>query len=99
MKLSESIVSRIKEGVEYLQSTIKKIEPYLKKDSDTEEMQDFLTHLENASKSCTDISEKHSTVQFLNAPGNMIKLHTLESEIKMENSTPVYGCKQFINAL
>ena len=77
MKLSEKIVSRIKESVEYLQSTIKKIEPNLKKDSDTEEMQHFLTHLENASKSCTDISEKHSVVRFAEAPGNMIKLHTL----------------------
>ena len=84
MKLAESIVPRIKESVQYLQSTIKKIEPFLKKDSDIKEIQHFLTHLDNAAKSCSDISKEHLVEKFINA-GNVRKLETVEAEIKMAN--------------
>ena len=83
LKLSENIVSRIKENLEYLQQTIKKIEPYLKKDSDTKEIIQFLSHLQSVSKSCDAIAEEHTVVKFAKAPGNLIKLHSIETEIKM----------------
>ena len=86
MKMSENLVSRIIENVKYLQSTIKIIEPHLKKDSDTEEILHFLGHLENASKSCSAISEKHKVMKFAKAPGYIFKLHDIEAEIKMANS-------------
>ena len=86
LKLSENVVSRIKENLEYLQLTIKKIEPHLKKDSDVEEIVQFHTHLQNASQSCSDISASHNIVKFAKAPGNLSKLHTLEAEIKIANS-------------
>ena len=84
--LEAGLVTRIMERVKYLQSTIKRIEPYLKKDSDTEEILHFLDHLEEASKSCSDISEKHTVVKFVKAPSYIIKLKTIETEIKMANS-------------
>ena len=86
LKLSENVVSRIKENLEYLQLTVKKIEPYLKRDSDVEEIVQFLTHLQKASLSCSDISERHNIVKFAKAPGYLMKLHALEAEIKMANS-------------
>ena len=86
MKLSQDVVSRIKENMKYLQLTIEKIEPHLKKDSDTEEMEQFLVHLQNASKSCDAIAKEHTVVKFAKAPVNLVKLHTIEAEVKMANS-------------
>ena len=86
LKLSENVVLRIKENLGYLQQKIEKIEPFLKEDSDTEEIKQFLIHLQNISQSCSSISEKHTLVRFAKAPGNIVKLHTIESEVKMANS-------------
>ena len=86
LKLSENIVTRIKESLEYLKLTIHKIEPYIKKDSDTKELTDFLSHLENSSKLCSDILEKHPIIKVATIPSIIIKLHTLEAEVKAANS-------------
>ena len=86
MKLSENAVSRIKESLEYLQSTVIKIEPYLKKDSDMKEIQHFYSHLEKAFVTCSYISEKNKVMKFAKAPGTLLQLHTLEAEIKLANS-------------
>ena len=87
LKLSKDVVTRIKENLEYLQLTIKEIEPCVKKDdSDIEELAQFLTQLENISKSCTDISEKHLVKKVLTMPGVILRLNTLEAEIKVANS-------------
>ena len=86
LKLSDNVVTRITESLEYLQLTIKKIEPHVKKDSDTEEIKNFLTHLENASESCKNIAEKHTLKKFVTAPGVLIKLHTVEAEVKAANA-------------
>ena len=86
LKLSENLVSKIKENLEYLRLTIKKIEPYIKKDSDTKEIEQFLIHIQNATQSCSDISASHNIVKFATAPGNLIKLHTIEAETKIANS-------------
>ena len=86
MKLSENIGSRIKESLEYLQSTLKKIEPHLKQESDMKEILQLFTHLENASKTCSYISEDNKITKFAKAPGNVLKLSTLEDEIKLATS-------------
>ena len=86
MKLSENIGLRIKESLEYLQSTLKKIEPHLKQESDMKEILQFFTHLENASKTCSYISEDNKITKFAKAPGNVLKLSTLEDEIKLATS-------------
>ena len=82
LKLAENVVTRIKENLEYLQLTIKKIEPHIKKDSDAEEIKNFLTHLQKASESCVSISEKHIVVKLATAPAVLIKLHDTEAEVK-----------------
>ena len=43
--LSEDVVTKIKENLEYIQLTIKKIAPHVKKHNDTEELKQFLIHL------------------------------------------------------
>ena len=86
LKLSNDVVTRIKESLENLQLAIKKIEPHIKKDSDTEEIKNFLTHLENASKSCIKIAETHTLKKFATAPGVLIKLYNLEAEVKVANA-------------
>ena len=42
LKLSEDIATKIKEKLDYLQMTIRKIEPHLKRVDDAEELQQFL---------------------------------------------------------
>ena len=81
-------VSKVKEHLEYLQLTIKKIEPHLKKDADTEELEQFLTHLQNASKSCSDILEKHhSKIEKILKAGKMEdELKAIEEKIKAADS-------------
>ena len=86
MKLSDNVVTRIKENLEYLQLIIKKIEPHVKKDRNAEEIKNLLTHLENASKSCIKIAEMHTLKKFATAPGILIELYNLEAEVKMANS-------------
>ena len=86
LKLSENVVLRIKENLGYLEQKIKKIEPLLKEDSDTEEINQFLVHLQNIRQLCSSISEKHTLVKFTKAPGIIAKLDTIESEVKMANS-------------
>ena len=83
LKLSENVVTRIKEGLEYMQQIIRKIEPCVKKDIDIKELTEFLTQLENVSISCTDISEKHPVIKFATIPAIMHQLYTLEAEIKV----------------
>ena len=65
LKLSDKIVTKTRESLEYLQRTIKKIEPYIKEDGETEEIKQFLNHLEKAFKSCNKISEKHLLTKLL----------------------------------
>ena len=86
LKLSDSVVTRIEEILKYLELTIKKIEPHVKKDSDTEEIKNFLTHLQNASESCRSIEKKKTLVKLATAPGVLVKLHTIEAEVKMANA-------------
>ena len=81
MKLSENTASRIKESLEYLQSTIRKIEPYLKKDSATKEIEYFLAHLKAACESCSAIENKHTAMKFCKASDYSNSLQTLEAEI------------------
>jgi len=80
--LSENIVSRITKKLEDMQLKIKEIEPYLKRDSDTKEIQDILTHLEKAKKLCVDIKGQHTIVKFALAASDLIKLHNIEAEVK-----------------
>ena len=86
LKLSDSVVTRIKEILEYLELTIKKIEPHIKKDGDTEELKNFLTHLQKASESCASIEKKNTLIKLATAPGILVKLHTVEAEVKTANA-------------
>ena len=82
-KLSDDLATRIKCKLEYLQMTIKKIEPHLKKDDDTEEIQQFLAHLEKAGQSCTEISEKPAINKLAaSLPADISKLHGIEAELE-----------------
>ena len=86
LALSKEVATRINERLEHLKQTIRKIEPHIKKDSDTKELEQFLTHLENIVKSCTDITNKNKIIKFVKIAGDMLKLNTLEAEIKMAES-------------
>jgi len=80
--LSEDLVRNIKENLEYMQIKIKQIEPYVKRDSDTKEIKQFLTHLEKAQQLCANIKGQHKLVKFVQAPSDLIKLHNIEAEVK-----------------
>ena len=86
LKLAEGLIRRIKEHLEYIQLTIRKIKPYVQKNTDTEEIKTFLSHLENASKSCSGISDEHTLVKLATAPSVIIKLYNIEGEVKMASS-------------
>ena len=87
LKLSDDLATRIKDKLEYLQTTIKKIEPHLKKDGDTEEIKQFLTHLEKAHQSCTEISAKPAINKLAtSAPADISKLHSIEAELERATS-------------
>ena len=67
--------------------TIKKIEPHLKKDGDTEEMKQLVGNLGKATQSCTNISEKHIITIFTTSlPADINKLHSIEVEIERASS-------------
>ena len=85
LKLSDTISKRVKENLEYIELTIKKIEPHVKKGTDTEEIKNMVTHLQNASESCTK-SKKNMLSEIVSAPSTLIKIHTTEAEIKMANA-------------
>jgi len=80
--LSENIVRRIKENLEYMQIKIKQIEPFIKRDSDAEEIEQFFTHLENAQNLCEDIKGQPILDKFVQAPSDLSKLHNIEAEVK-----------------
>ena len=65
LKLSDDLATKIKGKLAYLQMIIKKIEPHLKKDGDTEEIKQFLSHLENAYQSCNEILENMQLTNLL----------------------------------
>ena len=50
LKLCDNIVIRIKENLVYMQQTIKKIEPHIKKESESAECLQLLDHLQSAAK-------------------------------------------------
>jgi len=80
--LSENVVRRIKENLEYMQIKIKQIKPYIKRDSDSIEIKQFFTHLENAQKLCAGIKDQHILDKFLQAPSDLTELHNIEAEVK-----------------
>ena len=86
LQLSEDGKRRIKDSLEYLQLTIKKIEPYIKEDSDTEEIKQFLTHLRKASESCASISEGHTLMKHATASSIISKLDNIEDEINFAHT-------------
>ena len=86
LKLSENVWTRVKTNLEYMNLTIEKIEPYVKKDSDTKEITEFLSQLKKVSAMCDDISKKHMVVKLVTAPSILITLHNIEAEIKLANS-------------
>ena len=86
LKLSENVVTRIMKNLEYIELTIKKIEPHIKTDSDTKEILQFLDHLKNVSATCDSISKKNIVVKVVKAPSVLVTLHNIEAEIKAANS-------------
>ena len=86
LKLSEYATFTVREKLEYLQMTIRKIEPHLKQDGDTEEVKQFLSHLEKASQSCSHISERHVITRLATSPSDISKLHNIEAELEKASS-------------
>ena len=86
LKLSENVVTRILKNLEYIELTIKKIEPHVKKDSDTKEITEFLDQLKSVSDKCDSISKKNIVVKLATAPSVLVTLHNIEAEIKVANS-------------
>lgn len=84
--ISDNKVIRIKENLKYMQQTIEKIEPHIKNEDDTKEITEFITYLQNAYESCTNISEKNIMVKFAIAPTILNQLDHIEAQIKITNS-------------
>ena len=86
MGISDNKIIRINENLKYMQQTIKKIEPHIKNEGDTKVIEEFLTYLQNAYESCTNISEKSITPKFVMAPSILNQLDHIEAQIKLANS-------------
>lgn len=86
LNISNDTATRIKESLEDMQLTIKKIEPHVKDDSDTKAIKKLHTHLQNASKSFAAIEENYTILKFLKASSDKDRLGAIESEINMANN-------------
>ena len=74
--------------MDYFERIIRKIEPHLKQDSDTEELEQFLSYLEKAKKSCADIPERRHVLARLTASpaADISKLRNIEAELEKASS-------------
>ena len=86
LKISEDAAVEVKGRLDFFKKTISKIEPHLKQDDETEEIKQFLAHLEKASQSCADISEKHVIARLATSHSDISKLRNIEAELEQASS-------------
>ena len=86
LKLSEDIARKIIEKLEYLQMTIKRVEPHLKKVDDAGELEQFVAHLQQAYQSCVYILETSRIIRFISVSSIISMEHSIEVAIDRASS-------------
>ena len=87
LKISEDTAIKVKGKLDYFEKAIRKIEPHLKQDDDTEEIELFFTHLEKVSQLCADILENHVMTRLTtSSAADISRLHNIEAEIENASS-------------
>ena len=91
LKLSEDTAIKVKGKLDYFEKITRKIEPHLKQDDDTEEINQFVAHIEKAHQSCADIQlENHVQPVIIrltiSSTADISKLHNIEAELEKASS-------------
>ena len=86
MGISDDTMKRIIENLKWIEQTIKKIDPYIKSDSDTKVIKEFESNLQNINELCNQISEKDVIEKVCLAESILDQLKHLEAQVKLAYS-------------